>query len=219
ILARAGELPDGTWVRAERQTAGRGRQGRGWTTLPGNLAASGLVKLRPGDGPAEQIGFAAGVALHETLLPAAGAESLLLKWPNDLLLGQGKLAGILLERQGDAIVVGVGANLASAPEVPGRKTAALPPPPPAPDAVLAMLASRLAHWLDAWRTAGFEAVRAQWCRRAHPPGTLLHVAGPPAVSGRFRDLGPDGALQLDTPGGPMTIRAGDVLLAEPEGVS
>ncbi|MFQ3666989.1 MAG: biotin--[acetyl-CoA-carboxylase] ligase, partial [Sphingomonadaceae bacterium] len=62
ILARAGELPDGTWVRAERQTAGRGRQGRGWTTLPGNLAASGLVKLRPCDGPAEQIGFAAGVA-------------------------------------------------------------------------------------------------------------------------------------------------------------
>ncbi|MFN7173871.1 MAG: hypothetical protein ACK4MT_04065, partial [Thermaurantiacus tibetensis] len=105
LLARVAELPDGTWVRARRQTAGRGRQGRPWQMAEGNLAASGLVRLRPGDPPAEQLGFVAGVALHRVASAHAPEAGILLKWPNDLLLRGAKLAGILLDRAGDHVVV------------------------------------------------------------------------------------------------------------------
>src|SRR3546814_17137925 len=97
--ARQG-APEGQWVRADRQTGGRGRRGRTWVSEPGNLYASTLIRLRGGDPPAQQLGFVAALALHRALSAWAPAARLSLKWPNDLLMDGAKLSGILREREG-----------------------------------------------------------------------------------------------------------------------
>ncbi|WP_375391242.1 biotin--[acetyl-CoA-carboxylase] ligase [uncultured Sphingomonas sp.] len=151
--AKAGAI-EGEWLRAERQTAGRGRQGRAWDSPVGNFYGSTLVRLRPADPPAATLGFVAAVALAEVVesaltpsslpfrSPAAncslsqgereggaqrrkGEGELQLKWPNDLLLGGAKLSGILLERADDGVVVGIGVNLAHHPDLPDRPTTSL----------------------------------------------------------------------------------------------
>ncbi|MFN2260234.1 MAG: biotin--[acetyl-CoA-carboxylase] ligase, partial [Parasphingopyxis sp.] len=115
-LAREGAA-EGLWLRAERQTRGKGRRGRSWDSPAGNLYASTLVRLRDGDPAAASLALVAGVALWDALAGALGdAQGLQLKWPNDLLLGGAKLAGILLEREGEAVIVGCGVNLARHPE-------------------------------------------------------------------------------------------------------
>lgn len=215
LLRRAGDYAEGQWVRARRQTAGRGRQGRSWAMAEGNLAASGLVRLRAGDPPAEQLGFVAGVALFETCARHADPALLQLKWPNDLMLHGAKLAGILLEREGDCVVVGIGVNLARAPRVPGRPTAALPPPPPDPDHFLAALAGAFGEELAAWRADSFAPVAERWRARATPPGTALVLGD--GREAAFDHLAGDGALVVRTATGPLVIRAGDVMLAPARG--
>lgn len=212
LLARAGALADLQWVRAIRQTAGRGRRGRSWASHPDNLAASVLVLARPSDPPAAQLALVAGVALFEAAGAHAGRARLMLKWPNDLLMEGAKLAGILAERQGEAVVIGFGVNLAHAPDFPDRPTIALGPPAPGPAAFLDGLAWEFARWLGAWRQDGLAPVRAAWEARAHPPGTLLSVAGPPQRLGRFRRLCEDGALELETDEGLVSVHGGEVAL-------
>src|SRR5687768_10902544 len=115
MLGLASEgAPEGLWLRAVEQTAGRGRLGRAWISSPGNLYASTIVRLRPNDSTPATLALMAAVALDETLR-AHGAEPWI-KWPNDLYLVDAKLTGILLERAGEAVVVGVGVNLAHHPE-------------------------------------------------------------------------------------------------------
>jgi hypothetical protein len=114
-LAREG-APEGLWLRAERQTGGRGRQGREWHSPPGNLYASTLVRLAPGDPPAPTLALVAAVALHEVASAFAGEAGIEIKWPNDLLVAGAKLSGILLERLDDAVVVGFGVNLLDHPD-------------------------------------------------------------------------------------------------------
>ena len=125
-LARSGAV-EGLWLVAERQTAGRGRQGRTWESPPGNLYASTLVRLRRDDPSAPGLALVAAVALHEVVaavLTGGRRGGLLLKWPNDLLLDGAKLAGILLERADDAVVIGVGVNAQHHPALPtGRPPA------------------------------------------------------------------------------------------------
>ena len=122
-VARAGD-PGGLWVTAGEQSEGRGRRGRGWTTGPGNLAAS-LLLIDPADPPiAATVSFVAGVALHQAVIDLAGpalAERLRLKWPNDLLLDRLKVAGILVEGERlasgvFAVVIGIGVNCVSHPD-------------------------------------------------------------------------------------------------------
>lgn len=211
VLAHARELEDGQWVRARRQSAGRGRQGKSWIMAEGNLAASCLVRLRAEDPPAEQMGFVAGVALFEVAARHAEPALLHLKWPNDLMLHGAKLAGILLDRTGDSVVVGIGVNLARAPVVPGQPTAAFAPPAPDPDMFLEELAVAFAGELAEWRAHGFAPVADRWRARATPPGTALVLGdGRDAV---FDQLAADGALVVRTASGLETIRAGDVALA------
>ena len=205
---------EGEWLVALSQSHGRGRQGRGWTMLDGNFAGSTLVLLR-GDDPAPQtLSLVAGLALIDAVDIAAPGRSLMLKWPNDLLLGGGKLAGVLLERSGDRIAVGIGVNLAAAPGIEGRVTASLDgsisPPAFAP-----LLAASFAGALAAWRSEPLERLADQWLARAHSVGTRLkvHVEAGKLVAGRFEGLGADGALLLRTDQGAIeTIRAGDVEL-------
>jgi BirA family biotin operon repressor/biotin-[acetyl-CoA-carboxylase] ligase len=213
LAERAADLPDGQWVRAERQTAGRGRQGRAWAMAPGNLAASVLVRLRPSDPPSAQLSFLAGVALHQVAAAYVAPARLMLKWPNDLLLDGAKLAGILCERAGDRVIAGFGVNLATAPAIEGRETIAFPPPPPDPDRFLEALAMAFEEHLALWRREGFEPLRALWLRAAHPLGTLLSLSGDPDLQGQFDGLEADGALRLRTAQGVRIVHAGDVALA------
>ena len=219
--AAAGE-PDGLAVVAAEQSAGRGRDARSWQSPPGNLFLSVLLRPPIRTEAAGQYALLTGVAVWEALaafLPDPAALSL--KWPNDLLLGGRKLAGILLESASAAdgrlawLVIGIGANLSAAPSVPGRATACLADaaiaPPSTEDAAHAVLA-RLAHWQARLEAEGFAPVRAAWLAHAHPPGASLVFHGPTGLRhGTFAGLTESGALRLATEKGTKTFAAGEVL--------
>lgn len=138
----------------------------------------------------------------------------MLKWPNDLLLGEAKLAGILLERQDVRVVAGFGVNLAAAPEVGERRTAHLGGTI-LPEAFAPLLAGSFARILGLWRGAEPARFADAWLARAHPLGSPLsvHGEGGGRVTGTFAGIEPDGALRLSLPGGGIEIvRSGDVTL-------
>lgn len=201
---------------ALRQEGGRGRHGRPWESIEGNFFGSTLVQLKPGDPPAPSLALVAGLALIETVEIAAPEVPLSLKWPNDLMLGDAKLAGILLERSGDQVVAGFGVNLAGAPPIPGRKTAALKPNYEiAPQAFAPLLAGKFSQLLSVWRTADPAAFAQAWLAQAHPIGTTLEVHSGPGerVRGTFDGIEADGAMRLKRNDGMVDIiRAGDVSL-------
>lgn len=209
-MARAG-VAEGTWLRAERQTGGKGRQGRAWISPPGNLHASTLVRLRADDPPAPTLALVAAVALHEIV--AIYAPAVRIKWPNDLLFDGAKLAGILLEREGEAVILGFGVNLAHHPqglERPATSLAALAGMAPEPAPFLEILARNFSRWLARWRQEGLAPVRAQWLAAAHPLGTPLATS---EGEGLFDGLDESGSLRLRLADGSVrVIHAGDVFL-------
>ena len=213
LRARALALPDGQWVYADRQTAGRGRMGRAWDAPVGNLAASLLVKPRPGEGAAAGLSFVAALALHDACAAYALPGRLVLKWPNDLLLDGAKLSGILLEREGNTTIVGIGVNLAHAPDIPGRKTVSLAAVV-GPAAFLARLAAAFEFRRAEWGAQGFAAVRADWLARAHPIGAPLRLTSGEQLEGRFAGVSEDGALMLEVAGTVHLVHAGDVMLGD-----
>ncbi len=206
-LAQAG-APGGTVVCARRQTAGRGRQGRRWSSPVGNLHASFL--LRPGV-PASrsaEIGFVAAVAVAaalDTVLP----EKARLKWPNDVLIGGAKVAGILTELVDDAIIVGIGINVAHVPpDVPYAVTSlSAEGCQTTVDAIVAALVQAFDAALAAWIDGGFDPVREAWLRRGPPAGQAMRSGD---VEGQFAGLAADGALLLDTGKGVRRVVAGEV---------
>ena len=148
---------------------------------------------------------------------AAPGAPLSLKWPNDLMLGDAKLAGILLERSGERVVAGFGVNLADAPSISGKKTASLKPIAEiVPQAFAPLLAGKFAQLLPAWRSADPIQFAQAWLARAHPAGTRLEVHSGPGerVEGTFEGIESDGAMRLRREDGSIDIiRAGDVTLA------
>ncbi|HEX6376042.1 MAG TPA: biotin--[acetyl-CoA-carboxylase] ligase [Allosphingosinicella sp.] len=215
-LAREG-APEGVWLRAERQTGGRGRQGREWHSPPGNLHASTLVRLRPDDPPAPTLALVAAVALHEVASAFAAGAKIEIKWPNDLLVAGAKLSGILLERLEDAVVVGFGVNLADHPDETARPAISFDALGDAPDPAIFLeaLAESFARWVERWRDEGLAPIRARWLAAAHPPGTALstHTASGTWVEGLFDGLDESGALRLRlADGSSQVIHAGDVFL-------
>lgn len=206
-MAREGAA-EGIWLRAERQTGGRGRMGRAWHSPEGNLYASTLVRLRPDDPPAATLALAAGVALQA----AVGAPATL-KWPNDLIIDGAKCAGILLERADDAVVIGFGVNIASAPNGLDRAVTALASH--GLDLTIESVAYSFERRLKDWRSGGVAAIATAWQSAAHPPGTRLAVRlGDGAeLHGAFDRLAPDGGLRLRLDDlNIRTIHAGDVFL-------
>lgn len=217
IALAAGGAEEGLWLRAERQTAGRGRQGRAWDSPPGNLYASTIVRLRPGDPPPATLAMVAAVALDEVVRTVLPGGDLAIKWPNDLLLGGAKLSGILLERAGDAVVIGIGVNLAHHPEGLPRPVTSLAAQGALtdPEAFLDMLTDGFARWLERWRGEGIDPVRHRWVERAHPKGAALTANLPDgsAIDGLFDGLNSDGALVLRLADGTSrVIHAADVFL-------
>jgi len=229
--AQAGE-PAGLAVLALAQSAARGRHGRGWESPAGNLHLSLL--LRPGRGAgaegvdAGRLALLAGVALAETvadLLPEGAP--LRLKWPNDLLLDGGKLAGVLVEAEAAApgepppwVVVGFGVNLAAAPARPDRPAAVLAGHAagtvPPPRRVASALLDAMGRWLMVLAHSGFAPVAAAWLARGHAPGEALAVRLPAGrIEGRFAGLDRDGALLIETATGSLRrIATGEVFPAD-----
>ena len=194
-LAEQG-APDGCWLRAGRQTGGRGRMGRNWESPAGNLYCSTLVRVTAGDPPAHTLALVAANAVHALVAPLC-AGSARIKWPNDILVDGAKIAGILLERVGDAVVVGIGVNVAGHPEG------------------LERLAALFAHWLAIWRAQGLDPVRTHWLLNAHPTGTAMRVLQPDGeqVDGTFDTLDRQGMLILRLANGESrAIHAGDIIL-------
>jgi BirA family biotin operon repressor/biotin-[acetyl-CoA-carboxylase] ligase len=205
---------EGEWLVALEQEAGRGRQGREWLSGSGNFYGSTLVELGPDDPSAPTLSLAAGLALIEAIDVAVPGQPLMLKWPNDLMLSGKKLAGILLERSSDRVVVGFGVNLATAPEVPDRPAASLGGLIQ-PEAFAPLLAGCFARLLSLWRATESSALVRAWEQRAHLLGTKLtvHVSTDETMSGRFGGLDPDGALRLILEDGSIeVIRAADIFL-------
>jgi BirA family biotin operon repressor/biotin-[acetyl-CoA-carboxylase] ligase len=218
-LAAGEYVHEGDWLVADRQTAGRGRQGRTWFDGSGNFMGSTVVHARFGDPPLPSLSLVAGLALHGALtLPPPLVATL--KWPNDVLVDGAKLAGILIERTGDSAIVGIGVNLLVTPEVPGRAIAAFAAFGEAPDrdAFAATLARSFDLELQRWRDFGLAPIVRRWLAAAHPEGTALAVdqAGG-RIEGVFAGLDDSGALRLRLADGSVrAIHAGEVSLAPPK---
>lgn len=206
--------PEGTVVWAREQLGGRGRRGRSWASPKGNLYSSTI--LRPGCAAprAAELGFVAALAVGD-IVPTD--RTVRLKWPNDVLVDGGKVAGILLEsaiaQDGcvEHVVAGIGINVAFAPELPGMRYpgAALGG---TVEAALERLTEAFAQRLAEWRRDGFEVIRNTWLAKAGPLGADVDVRlGEELVHGRFAGLDPDGALLLDTAGGRRKIMSGELL--------
>ncbi len=216
---RGGEgWAEGAWLVARRQSAGRGRQGREWFDGAGNFMGSTVVQVGEGGPPPATLSFVAALAVRDAAAGVLGeGADLALKWPNDVLLDGGKLSGILLEMVRSAIVVGIGVNLARAPQLPDRRTAALADvatPPPLED-FAASLAAAFDRRLEAWRTYGLGAtLRAFLGQSIHAQGSPLtvHDTDGSVLSGSFAELEEsDGALRLRlADGSERVIRAGDI---------
>jgi BirA family biotin operon repressor/biotin-[acetyl-CoA-carboxylase] ligase len=219
-LARAGERGP-LWITAVEQNAGRGRRGRTWMSPAGNLHASLLLTdPSPADRAAE-LAFVAALAVHDALgeiAPALGP-ALALKWPNDVLVGGAKVAGILIEGEGSepvSVAIGIGVNCAHHPfdvPYPAADLSALGAIV-TPTRLLQSLAGTMRTRLQEWdRGAGFAATRAHWLKRAANVGADIHVQLTERVlSGCFQALDERGHLILRLPdGGSETIAAGEVM--------
>ncbi|MCX7645584.1 MAG: biotin--[acetyl-CoA-carboxylase] ligase [Rhodobacteraceae bacterium] len=221
----ADTLAGPTWILARRQTAAHGRRGRPWASPEGNFAATLVTRPEGGPDQAALRSFVAALALHEALAAAAGqAEPFRLKWPNDVLLNGGKVAGILLESAGAGrdvtrLAVGIGVNLAAAPAASEVEPGALRPVSLAgetgiaiaPETFLDLLAPAYARWEDQLAAFGFAPVRNAWLARAARLGeTVTARTGTETVRGRFETLDDSGALVLQTPQGRRAIAAADV---------
>jgi BirA family biotin operon repressor/biotin-[acetyl-CoA-carboxylase] ligase len=217
LRALAGEAA-GLVIRADRQTAGRGRRGRNWSSPPGNLYASILLRPQRQASEAAALGFAAVMAIGdvaEALLPPGALVQH--KWPNDLLIKGSKASGILLEAQPGFVVLGIGVNISSHPAdtpYPATDLVAAGAAPITSQALLERLLAVFAPLYESWERAGFTALLPAWRRRAAGLGQPVEVRlERETLAGTFRDLEPDGTLRLTlSDGTERRIAAGDVYL-------
>ncbi|MEK6216844.1 MAG: biotin--[acetyl-CoA-carboxylase] ligase [Boseongicola sp.] len=221
-VRRAPTLDRPTWIMAHRQTEARGRRGRSWIEPKGNFAATLLMKPKGSAATAALRSFIASNALYEALAMKIDRSDLALKWPNDVLLNGGKVAGILLESAGGAdqiewLSIGVGVNLVSVPEVVedadfrpvslagegGEATDV--------DEFLSLLASNMATEERIFAEFGFGAIRDKWLRRAARLGEAITArTAREEITGTFETVDDAGQLVLTTPKGRVTIPAADV---------
>lgn len=217
----------GLWVMAGHQTGGKGRSGRAWASLSGNLQASLLIRLHGPPHRVSQLSLVSGVASHDAILRSGGlaqGTTLRLKWPNDILIGGAKTGGILVEScvtvamHEVVAVAGFGLNLTAHPEIPGRPATHLNAHGAAitPTEMLAFLATTMQEWLDVWETGlGFQEVRAAWLQRCGPLGGPLTInTGRGQATGAFAGIDAEGALLLiDSNGQTRSFSYGDVSLS------
>jgi BirA family biotin operon repressor/biotin-[acetyl-CoA-carboxylase] ligase len=221
-LAEIGEQsPCVIW--AWEQLSGRGRKGRNWQSPPGNLYCSVLIRPNCLATNAAEIAFVVGLAISDAIESSAPGISLKLKWPNDVMADNAKLAGILLESavapngRLSWLVIGIGVNITSHPvgvAYPATSLTALGAVELCPGKLLTLYIAELEQWLYWWQKEGFAVVRDHWLRRAWRLGNEVMVrCDTGIVRGRFVDIDFNGALILETEKGNwQRITAGDVFL-------
>jgi BirA family biotin operon repressor/biotin-[acetyl-CoA-carboxylase] ligase len=204
------------WILAGEQTAGRGRRARAWASPQGNF--HGTLVMRVTEPPAEVAlrSFAAALALRDAFVALSGLpQAFALKWPNDVLLNGGKVAGILLEASGDTLAIGIGVNLIAAPPASAVEPGAVTPVSLlqetglriTPEAFLNALAPAYAAREFAFRQGGFAALRPDWLAHAARLGEVIKArTGPDTREGVFETV--DGA-------GNLILRQKDATLAIP----
>lgn len=213
------------WLLALEQTAARGRRGRAWVMPVGNFAGTLVLPVDEAPGQAALRSFVMSLALRDAFVAATGREDVFaLKWPNDVLLRGGKVAGILLESVGSGarvthLAIGVGVNLAAAPDASQVEEGALPPmalkstlgTAISPESFLALLATAYARYEDQFRTYGFDPIRTAWRAHAAKMGEVITARTTrDTYIGTFVDVDGDGQLVLETAKSRITIPAGDV---------
>lgn len=223
--ARVGEMSGPTWITATHQTAARGRRGRPWSNPAGNFAGTLVLPNLTDPASAALRSFTTALALDEALTTLTGRpEAFAVKWPNDVLLNGSKLAGILLESLTErghltGLVIGIGVNLASAPDPGALEPGALAPVSlmgetglsVTPDDFLEALAPAFARWEAQLRQYGFAPIRTAWLARAARIGETVTARLPgDEITGTFRTVDEAGHLVLSTPKGERAIAAGDV---------
>lgn len=219
---RAPDLMRPTWIMALKQTAGRGRRGRAWFHPEGHFAATYVFRPAGGPGAAALRSFFAANALYEALALRIDRDRLSLKWPNDVLLDGGKVAGILLESVGttgqvDWLAIGIGINLRDAPD--DVEETAFPPvgfeasggEPTDVHEMLSFLASNMETEERLFAEFGFAPIREKWLRRAARLGEVITArTAHDNITGRFETVDEAGCLVLQTPKGQVRIPAADV---------
>ena len=221
-----GGASHGAVIWAKSQTDGKGRMGRRWESLEGNLFVSILLSPDCDLTECSQLSFVASIAAAETLKPIVPGEAdIRCKWPNDVLLSGKKLGGILLEsfttmdeegKDRQWVVVGVGVNIDSHPEEVHFPATCLK------DAGVELVSAKIVlsrfvyhfiHRYDEWVNGGFEAAQAAWMERAYGIDEPMQVqVGSEAYEGTFRAIDQFGRLVLEDASGEMqTITAGDVV--------
>jgi BirA family biotin operon repressor/biotin-[acetyl-CoA-carboxylase] ligase len=206
--------PDGTVVVAGRQTQGRGRHGRDWFSPEGNLYTS--ILLRPTLPPARlpELGFIVALATADAVDAVLPGQRARLKWPNDVMVGDAKIAGILVEIiEDNAAIIGIGLNIAEAPEATLYPVSSLREAgaTTSRDAVLTHLLAAFEQRLAQWQEHGFAKTRAAWLLRGPAPGDQVRVRiGRHIDTGQFAGLDADGALLLAAGNATRRVIAGDV---------
>ncbi|WP_417523835.1 biotin--[acetyl-CoA-carboxylase] ligase [Marinovum sp.] len=217
----AGGLTGPEWILALRQTAGRGRRGRPWADPAGNFSATLAMRVEGAPQQAALRSFVASLALYDAFVAVtARPESFALKWPNDVLLNGGKVAGILLESPKPGLLaIGIGVNLAQAPEAAAVEERALRPVSllsetgvaVTPEDFLTALAAAFAAHEASFVTYGFAPIREAWLARAARLGEVITArTGKTETTGTFTDVDASGNLVLQTAKSRAAIAAADV---------
>ena len=206
------------WILTHAQPSGVGRRGKRWEMPKGNFAASLLVHSDEPLSAMAQRSFIAALALYDTL-NELGVADITLKWPNDVLVKDRKLAGILLASTQGAVVIGIGANLVASPHPASLPEEALAPislsevlhTPPKAEDFLALLAVAFKKYETQMRTYGFAPIREAWLAHAARLGEVIHARLPDrTISGTFDTIDETGALVLRTAKGPISLSAAEV---------
>ena len=223
-LRMAPSMTGPAWFLGLEQTAGRGRRARAWASPRGNFYATLLLQAME---PPEQIAlrsFAAALALRDAFVALTGLpNAFALKWPNDVLLNGGKVAGILLESskgaRGYDLAIGVGVNLSGAPPASMVEPGAVVPVSllgetglrVTPEAFLDQLAAAYDRWEQVFVTQGFALLRQEWLAHAAKLGEVIKArTGAETREGVFETIDPAGNLILRMSSGPVAIPAAEV---------
>jgi BirA family biotin operon repressor/biotin-[acetyl-CoA-carboxylase] ligase len=213
------------WIMAYSQTAARGRRGRAWANPVGNLATTLLMRPQGEPEQAALRSFVAALALFDACVAVTGrSDGLSLKWPNDVLLNGGKLAGILLESTGQGrdlshLAIGIGVNLSQSPPVDALEAGAARPvsllsetgADVMPEDFLTELAAAFARYETQFLTYGFEPIRTAWLDRAARLGEVITARTATSETvGTFETVDANGNLVLNTAKGRVAIPAADV---------
>lgn len=211
---------NGLWITATSQTGGRGRGGREWVSGPGNLYCSLIFEVGESVEKSAQLSFVTSLAVRDTIGKFLDIDNIRCKWPNDVLVKDKKISGILLEtcspkaNDRNFIIIGIGINITHHPDVTLYQATHINENTEdnfCHADVFYVLSEKMAYWLKIWQNEGFKAIRKSWLESSKGLGDMITVRLPSKeLVGRFVDLDSNGALKLDIDGEIKIIHSGDV---------